>query len=327
MAFAIGLSLQTSPAIADQRSSTDTEAPPVTASDRETARKLMDRGKRSFERADYVDALASFVGADKIMRLPVTGLWVGKTLVRLSRLTEARDKLYRTSRLPAADNENEVLAQAREEAEVLHHEVAMRVPEVVLRFDGWDGKSRLEVRIDGDVISTDLALLPRGLDPGPHRLVVRSTRHETLTLDFSLTEGESKRLRVVLNQGMGALSDGQGENPNVSRSHAAKRGPSTWVWVGGGLAVAGLVTGSITGGLAMSRSSCGETPGLCDGGPDPVLGTVSAVSFGLGGAGAIIGLVAALAGGDKSGTLESARSGLQLAPGTNSAGFGFTATW
>src|SRR5690606_34610716 len=106
------------------------------AADVETARNLMDVGRVKYDDGDYAGALESFQGADALVGVTSTGLWVGKALLKLGRLIEARDKLYQVSQIPPAPEENDVLREARSEASELQRALADRIPVMTLVIDG-----------------------------------------------------------------------------------------------------------------------------------------------------------------------------------------------
>jgi len=306
------------------------------ATDRETARKLMDKGRASYEAGDYDAALTAFEGADIIMGVTTTGLWVGKTLVELGRLVEARDRLYKVSRIPEPPQENEVLARARKEAAALQASIAPRIPEVTLNLDGWDGESQLKVSIDGDEIRTDIATLPRGLNPGPHDLSIKAADYATVKLTFTLGEGEQKKLRVVLTPGEGELEEEPEPQPNPVPvgDLETESGISPLVWVGVGVAGAGVLVGSITGGLSLADASSAKEG--CNGNVCPVeneidadrslaLSYVATTSFAVAGVGAVIGIVGLFVGGDEPTPADT--SGLTVQPFIGPTTLGLQGTW
>lgn len=322
-----------SPASAQSDESTD-------ATDRETARKLMDKGKASFESGAYEAALEAFIGADKIMGVTTTGLWVGKTLVKLGRLVEARDKLYKVSRIPEPPQENEVLARARKEAAELQLEIAPRIPEVTLNLDGWDGESQLKVSIDGDEIRTDVATLPRGLNPGPHELNIKAADYATVTLTFTLGEGEQKKLRVVLTPGDGELESDPVPQPDPQPigEVETESSISPLVWVGVGVAGAGVIVGSITGGLSLADASSAKEGCVNNRCPDEnesdakrslALSYVSTASFAVAGVGAVMGVIGLFIGGEEptEATTPADATAVTVKPFIGPTSVGLYGTW
>jgi hypothetical protein len=71
-----------------------------TASEKETARGLMDEGHAKDDRGDHAGALESFRAADALMHVPTTGLEVGRQQVAL-KLLVAACRWSRASRPPS----------------------------------------------------------------------------------------------------------------------------------------------------------------------------------------------------------------------------------
>ena len=84
----------------------------ATAGDKETARFLMDDGDRKLRVGDYRGALDAYIAADKIMRVPTTGIAVGRVQEKLGRLLEARDTWLRVARYPVKLDEPEPFTEA-----------------------------------------------------------------------------------------------------------------------------------------------------------------------------------------------------------------------
>src|ERR1700683_2568222 len=88
-----------------------------TASEKETARTMMDEGHARRDAGDHKAALAQFLGADAIMHVPTTGVEVGREQIALGLLVEARDTLERIMRTPAVPGEPEAFGLARRTAD------------------------------------------------------------------------------------------------------------------------------------------------------------------------------------------------------------------
>ena len=122
----------------------------------------------------------------------------------------------------------------------------------------------------------------------------------------------------------------ESESPASSRSH----GPTTLTWIGAGVAGAGVIAGSITGAMVLSKTS--QLRGQCPGNVCPsssfdsldstgTLATVSTVSFVVAGVGAGVAIVSLVVGHGTSAPEPAAAppsAGLRLTPwvGLGSAG-------
>jgi len=268
--------------------------------DKETARNLMDHGLDKFDQGDFAGALKEFVGADDIVRVTSTGLWIGKTLVRLGRLIEAREKLLAVSRIPPAKDESLILANARTEAEQLQRGLAERIPELKLEVKGVPEGAEVVVRIDGAAVPQDTFAYPRKLDPGSHTIEATSAGFYDLKLTVSIRETERQTVPLLFE------SNGLPVEAPVEPD-GDEAGMSPLVWIGFGVGAAALVIGSVTGGLSLSAASdakegCVDQACPLDNEPDAdrslTFAHVSTVSFAVAGAGIAVGVIGLLMGSD-----------------------------
>jgi hypothetical protein len=285
-----------------------------TAADVETARNLMDVGRAKYDDGDYAGALESFQGADALVGVTSTGLWVGKALMKLGRLIEARDKLYQVSQLPAPLDESEVLREARTEADQLQHEIADRIPEITITLEGLHDGAQPTIVIDGDVVEQQTLRLPRKVDPGDH--VARATARGYHDVEVPFTVEEADRRTVTLTF---APNGEPFEDP--TQESGRDGGISPLVWAGAGIAGAGVIVGAITGGLSLADAADAEnlcaadSTGACQAprpGPEydawrqagndktsraRTLAHVSTVSFAVAGVGAALMITGFIVGG------------------------------
>ena len=280
--------------------------------DKETARQLMDTGDTKFESGDYAGALESYQGADRIMKVTSTGLAVGKALMQLGRLIEARDKLLAVARLPQGADESPVLTRAREEAKELQQTVADRIPQLTISLAGLPAGVEASVQVDNDAVPPATINLPRAVDPGAH--TVSGTAPGYLATPQTLTLKEGDRQTLVLT--FRATGERPREEPKEPELEV-----SPLVWAGVAVAGAGVIVGAITGGISLSTAS--DVKKQCEGTRCPVtaeedgdralaLAHVSTVSFCVAGAGAIlagVGLVLTFTSDDGADTALDLRPG------------------
>lgn len=175
-----------------------------------------------------------------------------------------------------------------------------------------------EVTRDGTTLGPVSLGIETPVDPGAHVIVVRAPGRAESTLRVTLAEGETKR--VEASPGPKAREGEDRAAPSPAGGGGS--GTSPLVWVGFGVAAAGLAVGSVTGVLAMSRAK--DVERACPGGlcPDAetlsrveggrTLGDVSTVAFVVGGAGVALGAAMLVLGGSR-----PARPGVRawVAPG------------
>jgi hypothetical protein len=171
--------------------------------------------------------------------------------------------------------------------------------------------------------------LPLPVDPGQYVIVTHvpgGAEHET---KVSIQLGEAKRVPLEATKSAtlpappvastaplepAPSADSQAE---AERGQAHGNGRKTAAYVAGGVGVAGIVVGSVTGILVFSKkhtvtgnctgASCSET-GLDAANSGKTLATISDVGFGVGIAGLALGTILWLSGGSESASAEHART-------------------
>jgi hypothetical protein len=216
--------------------------------DKETARQLMDLGDSKFANGEYAAALEAYTGADRIMKVTSTGLAVGKTLMNLGRLLEARDKLIAVSRIPPQPDESPVLTQARTEAAELQLTIADRIPQLTVQLVGVPASLVVDVRIDNRKLPAESVSLPRAVDPGSHT-VTASARNYHSAKEFVTIEEGTKRTVTI------ALKPTNEPHRQKGKDDDEPLHISPLVYAGVAVAGAGLIVGAVTGGVSMSEAS------------------------------------------------------------------------
>src|SRR5438445_7341158 len=103
----------------------------ISAADKETARTLMNAGRKAREAGDHKASLEAFKKADAIMNVPTTKLEVGHEYEALGLLVEARDAYLAVTRLPVAPKgDPKPFVDARKEAEQRADALEPRIPSV-----------------------------------------------------------------------------------------------------------------------------------------------------------------------------------------------------
>jgi hypothetical protein len=270
----------------------------ASAEDKETARSLVALGDERMAAKDYAAALKAYQGADAIMGVPTTGIEVARAQVALGLLAEARDLLLRVARFPKDPNEPEAFTKARETAQKLAESLAQRIPSLQVDVVGVSDTDSVEVLVDGERIPNATLGLPRKTNPGEHRIsatapgkppletVVRleEREREVVTIDFARTATTT----ATHPAGPAASGEAQSVLPTVA-------------YASFGVAGVGLLVGAITGGVSLSTAS--SVKDTCAGDVCPTssqadadraltLAHVSTVSLALGGAAALVGIIA-----------------------------------
>lgn len=296
--------------------------------DKETARRLLDEGDDLFKGQNYAGALEKYQAADDIMGVPTTASEVGKTLVKLGRLVEARDAYLRIVRYPRQEDEPEVFTDARKTADAKAAAIAERVGTLTVQVTlSGERESDVALVIDGTPINA--AAIGHGIsvDPGSRRVKVTAPGYLPVEREVTIEEGGEATLEVDLDVDPDAAvvlpppdpGGGSGE-PSTTMQEGASF--PVFATVGFAVGGAGLILGAVTGGLALGEGSsladaCNDDkqcPRSTEADIDRanLLANLSNVGFAVGAAGAIFGVVAlfTLDAGDEA----ASEQGLTLSP-------------
>ena len=290
-----------------------------TAADRETARTLMDQGRELEDKGDLKEALKRFKAADDIMHVPTTALPVAKVQAALGLLVEARDTLASSMRrTPEKPNDPQPFKDARAQGEQLDASLAGRVPGLTIRVKGAAEGEQPALAIDGLAVPAAAIGLPRAVDPGHHVVVARTAAAEGRQ-ELDVREGEQKQsssrsFRRAARQSSrleppGRRSSRRGRRRRPRAPRATSHSPDLITWAGVGLAGAGVITGSVTGVMTLSKSSAltSECANRVCGPPEHsnlasanTLATVSDIAFAAAGVGAVVAVVSLVVGHEPS---------------------------
>lgn len=288
--------------------------PAPSDSQREAARNLMAEARELRDARDLTGALSRFQMADAIMGVATTAYEVAATQAALGQLVEARATLRRLLNAPTSPDDPEPFKAARVKAKSLDAELSERVGSLQLQAKGADGSLRISV--DGIELAPDAVTEAVQVNPGHHRLVARNAGREQVR-DVDVAERETVPVSFVFSEAaatapLAVLAPPAHDEPAPAPLDAptpappsARSSASTLAYVGGGLALAGLVVGSVTGSMALSRKYAAER-GCVDNQCPPStwddldsasnLATVSTVSFVVCGVGAAVGIGALVFG-------------------------------
>jgi hypothetical protein len=315
------------------------------ASEKETARALMNEGDRKLAQKDLRGALQSYQSADQIMGVPTTGIEVARAQISLGLLVEARDILLRVSRYPKKDGEPASFTAARQQAEDLANQLSRRIATLTLQIPApvRAPEARLEVKIDESPVAPAAVALPYKINPGKHHIRATAIGYTVAEADLTINEGETRELSLVFRVASGAAPTASAAPPATTAPAPSAAPPATTaappataapearprrpalVWGGFGLGILGVAVGGLGGLVAVSHASSAKSQ--CTGNQCPESaradivsaknwGSVADVAFIVGAVGGGIGLVALLA--STGGSSESARWPVEplIGPGT-----------
>lgn len=274
--------------------------------DRERARGLMDQGDELMAARDFRGALEAYQAAHEIVRVPTTGLEVGRAQRNLGLLLEARDSWIQVTRYPRSPDEPKPFTDARREAEVLAVQIEDLIPTIEIAVESGPGGDEVRLRVDGVLLSGSPLGVPFRINPGEHEIIAEAEGYSSITRRVTLEEGKSERLVLRFT----AKEDAAAEPVAVA---APRESSTSWrpivAWSSLGVGVAGVAVGSVFGARAMTKANAAEE--YCEGtsclpeADDDITaskraGTVSTAAFIVGGLGVGAGVFLLLTGSSRS---------------------------
>lgn len=226
------------------------------ASQKETARGLMAEGRELRESGDVSGALKRFIAADSLMRVPTTGYEVAATQAQLGQLVEARDTLRRVLAIPQADGDPEPFNEARARALKLDQQLSSRIGALSFSVTGASG-SDVSLVVDGASVPSAALSLPFRVNPGRHVIVARSAGRE-LRREVIAVEGDTMEVQLHFPVPSTSPSAAPPAATTNAKQDAREGGWPTLAYVGGGVAIVGIVAGSVTGISAISHKNAAK---------------------------------------------------------------------
>jgi hypothetical protein len=282
----------------------------------------MDEGKARLTAYDTTRAIEAFQKAHDLMHVPTTGIALARAHLAAGHLVEARDIALEVGRLPHDPGDPAVFDAARKHAKELDAQLRSRIPTVRIKIKGG-AASRVavdDVEIPSAIVGEPVAMNPgkrvitaRSADGGEARAEVELAERDVKEIELTLAAHKEKDPKPVVAEAAPASPTPSAPvpqltgfgNDDVDRRPMGGRTPLAEVLIYGGfgLGAVGLVVGSITGGMTLSKASdidpqCAND--ICapaarsDLDSANTLGTVSTISFIAGGIGAAAGVVGLL---------------------------------
>jgi hypothetical protein len=283
------------------------------AADKETARGLMNEGRADRDKGDLKAALKAFAGADALMHVPTTGLELAKAQVAVGQLVEARDTALRVTRMPANAGEPAPFKAARDAAAALNDELGTRIPSLTINVKNVPDGMTPTVTVDGADVPAAALGQPRKLDPGHHVIAAKAGTADGKQ-EIDVAEKDAKQVTIELPEQSAAPPPAGDETKPAGDqpTESSGGGNKLMIYGGFGLAAAGVIAGSITGVLAISKANSVKNSGQCQNGnvcsnaedgdisSGKTMATVSTISFIAGGVGAVVGIIGFFVGGGDS---------------------------
>jgi len=203
------------------------------------AESLFEEGRKAMDSKDFDTACTRFRESNRIDPAP-------GTVLNLARCEEARGKLatawelYRRAleELPEGDDRRPVASK-------LVDALTPRLPKLTIRLRAGAPTGTV-VRLGEVELAAGSLGVPVPVDPGEISLIVKSPGRRERTVAVTLSETERREIEVE----PGEPSGGDASSPIGAKGGSSR---STVGWVVGGVGLAGLVVGSVTGAMLLGK--------------------------------------------------------------------------
>lgn len=242
----------------------------------EQARTLGRAGLALYEKGDCGGALAKFREAYALYKAPTIGLMSARCEARLGRLAAA-EALYReVMDMPLGDAPTPAFDQARQDAIREHQALLPRVPRLTIVVELPSNAAPLPqatVLLDGAPVGSASLGAPQLVEVGTHEISAERGDAK-VTERVEVREGDQRRVVLRLDPADPTKSKIRNEQVDPSPDSSGQ-GQRILGWTAVGLGGAGVVVGSVLGGLAIGKrgdldeQGCQE--GVC---PDSLQGDV-----------------------------------------------------
>jgi hypothetical protein len=259
-----------------------------TAKERAEAKTLWTKGKKLVAQEKWVEAIEAFRAASELAPTAQYQLDLARALAEAKELLEAKQMAELVVRSSEPNTQ-----LAKNAAKKLADSLAPRIPTLEIAVRG-DAAATATVTLNGDEVQ---AGSPLALDPGSYLVRAVAGDGGEAKSKVELVEGEHRKVELVLEAA--TTSTGVSNAPSEPSSGGTMLPAAIAFGVGG----AGVVLGSVFGILGFHETAavtevCGGTVCPPDRAGDvdrvQMYGTVSNVSFAVGGLGIATGIVLAL---------------------------------
>lgn len=237
-----------------------------------TAREMAKQGIEAYDAGRYVDASNIFMQAFEVIKVPTLAVYAARSLEKQGKLVLAAEYYHRASQMAPAPDWQPVQQEMQQVAGQERAALLPRIAKLKIALAGAEA-SEVQVTIDGAALPSALLRAEQMVDPGTRKLVGKRGTEE-VTQEVALSEGQSQTVTLSFGGATApppvvpvAAPDptAQPAQPLTPPPAEPEKRRSGWQGIAGwsalGLGGAGLVLGSVTGLLAMSKKSDLESNG------------------------------------------------------------------
>jgi hypothetical protein len=308
--FSLALWLSTAPVPAPVHAQPVASPQPPTAQAKARARELYTKGQQLFRQGHFADAQRTFEDAYMAVPNPIVLLSIAECQVRSEQFAAAVTTLrrYLDERKDAPDRAQVEAQIAKLEEKPAYLTVETTPAGALVFVDGQDTAKLTPAELE--------------LPAGDHRIAVQIEGFQRAEQQVTLVIGQRETLTLALPEVAPAapepVADREPYDGEPSRSRYLP------VWVATGVAAAGLVTGSLLGGLALKeRSKFNDDPTEASADKGEKLALFADVGFGVAVAGGVTALILYLTTGDDAEGSASAQA-VSIAPSVSKRELGLS---
>ena len=257
-------------------------------SERATARALAEEAQSALDRKDFKRAAELFTRANAIFAAPTLTLGLARAQVGQGRLVAALETYNRVVRQGAPAGSPPAFTKAVAEAQTELDALAPRVPWLTVKVEG---PADAAVTLDGAALKPALIGVKQAVDPGEHTLRATAEGFAPVEMSVTLAEGASEERTLVLKP-PGEEAPGDAGAAEAAADAPSGGGTRTLGFIVGGLGVAGIAVGAVTGVMTLGKKGVVDDHCNADGGCDQegldaassgrTLSTVSTIAFAAG---------------------------------------------
>ena len=233
---------------------------------RTVVRRMAEDGAAQYDAGEYEKARDLFHRANAAYPAPTLVLWEARSLVKLGRLVEAEEKYATVERYPLRVDDPEAFRVAVREAREETENLRRRIPTLTITVGGEEAKDpSAEVRIDDRVVNPALLGYPNPIDPGDHKVSLWVSGEEVAHVTVSVDEREQVPIELRSSPPE-PLAPPPAPEPLAPPPLATTPPPATprdrhlgvrrtLGWIGLGVGIAGVGTGTVAGVIATRKHS------------------------------------------------------------------------
>jgi len=211
-----------------------------------------DEGRALVKAGRPAEAVPKFIASLAAEPSAVAALNLADCYERIGKLASARDRFKQAEQLSSTAGDTLRASEARKRAEVLESRlstITLLPPPAGVQASAW---------VDGTPLPSDGWGKPRAFDPGPHEVVLQTPDGKRQTKVVTLAEeGTKATVPFDLESTGGVVTEKKKTEPEPAKREEPQpdSGLRTVAIVAGGIGAAALITGGVTGILALGAKS------------------------------------------------------------------------